>query len=38
MSKQKLQPWMRFEQAFIWIAAIALSLMVAGAIAYRAIS
>jgi hypothetical protein len=38
MSKRKLQPWMRLEQAFIWIAAIAVSLMAAGAIAYRAIS
>jgi hypothetical protein len=39
MSKRKLEPWMRLEQAFIWIAAIAVSLMAAaGAIAYRAIS
>ena len=38
MSKRKLKPWMRVEQAFIWSAAIALSLMVVGAIGYKAIS
>jgi hypothetical protein len=37
MSKRKLKPWMRLEQALIWSAAIVVSLMVAGAIAYRAI-
>ena len=37
MSKRKLKPWMRVEQAFIWIAAVIVSLMVAGAIVYRAI-
>jgi hypothetical protein len=36
MSK-KLKFWMRVEQAFIWSAAIAVSLLVAGAIAYRTI-
>jgi hypothetical protein len=38
MSKRELKSWMRLEQAFIWIAAIAVSLMAAGAIAYRPIS
>jgi hypothetical protein len=37
MSKQKLKPWVRFEQALIWITAVIVSLMVAGAITYRAI-
>ena len=31
MSKQKLKPWMRSERAFIWMAIVVISLMVAGA-------
>jgi hypothetical protein len=38
MSERKLKAWMRSEQTFIWIAAIIVSLMVVGAIAYRVIS
>jgi hypothetical protein len=37
MSKRKLKPWMRVEQVLIWSGAIAISVLVAGAIAYRAI-
>ena len=37
MSKRKLKPWMRVEQAIIWSVAVIASLMVAAGIAYRAL-
>jgi hypothetical protein len=37
MSKRKLKPWMQVEQAIIWGVAVIVSLIVAGAIASRAI-
>jgi hypothetical protein len=36
MSKQKLKPWVRVEQAIVWSVAVIASLMVAAGIAYRA--
>jgi hypothetical protein len=36
MSKRKLKPWMRVEQAIIWSVGVIASLMVAAGIAYRA--
>jgi hypothetical protein len=38
MSERKLKPWMRREQALIWTAVAAVSLMAVGGVAYLALS